>query len=45
MVTRAATISTIAPRVDKDFYNEQAEKMTYTEQANKRAQCGRLTWY
>ncbi|KAK9408021.1 dynein heavy chain 6 axonemal [Crotalus adamanteus] len=29
----------------KDLYVEQPERMTYTEQANKRAQCGRLTCF
>ncbi|KAH0628435.1 hypothetical protein JD844_009590 [Phrynosoma platyrhinos] len=46
-VTVAARLtagSAFLPRGDKDLYGEQAEKMTYTEQANKRHQCGRLTW-
>lgn len=30
---------------DMDIYGEAPEKMTYTEQANKRAHCKRLTWY
>ena len=29
---------------DMDIYGEAPEKMTYTEQANKRAHCKRLTW-
>ena len=28
-----------------DIYGEAPDKMTYTEQANKRAHCKRLTWY
>ncbi|XP_060619679.2 dynein axonemal heavy chain 6 isoform X2 [Anolis sagrei] len=39
------TGSAIIPRTDKDLYGEQVEKMTYTEQANKRARCGRLTCF
>ena len=30
---------------DMDIYGEAPDKMTYTEQANKRAHCKRLTWY
>ncbi|KAM6471116.1 dynein axonemal heavy chain 6 [Liasis olivaceus] len=46
VVTRKeATANTIVPHVEKDFYGEQPERMTYTEQANKRAQCGRLTCF
>lgn len=37
-------VGTIVARVEKDLYVEQPERMTYTEQASKRAQCGRLTW-
>ena len=29
---------------DMDIYGEAPDKMTYTEQANKRAHCKRLTW-
>ena len=29
---------------DMDIYGEAPDKMTYTEQANKRTQCKRLTW-
>ncbi len=28
-----------------DIYGEAPDKMTYTEQANKRSHCQRLTWY
>ncbi|KAL7988579.1 hypothetical protein Chor_007498, partial [Crotalus horridus] len=46
MATRKeALIGTTVPRVEKDLYVEQPERMTYTEQANKRAQCGRLTCF
>ncbi|XP_042305526.1 dynein axonemal heavy chain 6 [Sceloporus undulatus] len=45
MTPRLAAGSAMIPRTDKDLYGEQAEKMTYTEQANKRAQCGRLTCF
>ncbi|XP_061490002.1 dynein axonemal heavy chain 6 isoform X2 [Rhineura floridana] len=45
VTTRLPTGSATMPRVDKDVYGEQVEKMTYTEQANKRAQCGRLTCF
>lgn len=31
--------------MDMDIYGEAPDKMTYTEQANKRAHCKRLTWY
>lgn len=45
MATRKeVVVGTAVPRVEKDLYGEQPERMTYTEQANKRAQCGRLTW-
>ena len=30
---------------DMDIYGEAPDRMTYTEQANKRAHCKRLTWY
>ena len=30
---------------DMDIYGEAPDKMTYTEQANKRSQCKRLTWW
>ena len=30
---------------DMDIYGEAPDKMTYTEQANKRAHCKRLTWW
>ena len=30
--------------MDVDFYGEAPDKMTYTEQANKRSHCKRLTW-
>ena len=29
---------------DMDIYGEAPDKMTYTEQANKRSHCKRLTW-
>ena len=29
---------------DMDIYGEAPDKMTYTEQANKRAHCKRLSW-
>lgn len=29
---------------DMDIYGEAPDKMTYTEQANKRGHCKRLTW-
>lgn len=29
---------------DMDIYGEAPDKMTYTEQANKRTHCKRLTW-
>jgi dynein heavy chain len=29
---------------DMDIYGEAPDKMTYTEQANKREHCKRLTW-
>ncbi|KAG8130386.1 hypothetical protein E2320_017073 [Naja naja] len=35
----------VVPRVEKDMYNEQPERMTYTEQANKRAHFIRLADY
>ncbi|XP_066474528.1 dynein axonemal heavy chain 6 [Tiliqua scincoides] len=44
-VTQAATGSALSPRIDRDLYGDQVEKMTYTEQANKRAQCIRLTCF
>ncbi|XP_053147968.1 dynein axonemal heavy chain 6 isoform X2 [Hemicordylus capensis] len=44
-VTQLATASVLIPRIERDIYGEPAEKMTYTEQANKRAQCGRLTCF
>jgi len=31
--------------MDVDIYGEAPDKMTYTEQANKRTNCKRLTWY
>ena len=31
--------------LDIEIYGEAPEKMSYTEQANKRTQCKRLTWY
>jgi len=31
-------------QVDIDIYGEAPDKMTYTEQANKRTHCKRLTW-
>jgi len=30
---------------DIEIYGEAPDKMTYTEQANKRTNCKRLTWY
>ncbi|XP_077201567.1 dynein axonemal heavy chain 6 isoform X2 [Paroedura picta] len=45
MVTRLASANVLIPHVEKDPYGEQPEKMTYTEQANKRAQCIRLTCF
>ena len=30
---------------DMDIYGEAPDKMTYTEQANKRSHCKRLTWW
>lgn len=30
---------------DMDIYGEAPDRMTYTEQANKRAHCKRLTWW
>ena len=30
---------------DIDIYGLAPDKMTYTEQANKRSHCKRLTWY
>ncbi|XP_063150960.1 dynein axonemal heavy chain 6 [Candoia aspera] len=44
-IESTGTKFTTVPRVEKDFYVEQPERMTYTEQANKRAQCGRLTCF
>uniref|UniRef100_K7FYG4 Dynein axonemal heavy chain 6 n=1 Tax=Pelodiscus sinensis TaxID=13735 RepID=K7FYG4_PELSI len=35
----------IAPHFEKEFYGETADKMTYTEQANKRSHCRRLTCF
>jgi len=32
-------------QLDIDIYSEALDKMTYTEQANKRTNCKRLTWY
>ncbi|XP_062985188.1 dynein axonemal heavy chain 6 [Elgaria multicarinata webbii] len=43
--TKITPASATVARVDKDVYSEQIEKMTYTEQANKRAQCARLTCF
>ncbi|XP_044299896.1 dynein axonemal heavy chain 6 isoform X2 [Varanus komodoensis] len=43
--TKQTAASAILPRIDKDLYGDQTEKMTYTEQANKRAQCARLTCF
>ena len=31
--------------MDIDIYGEAPDKLTYTEQANKRTNCKRLTWY
>ncbi|XP_070598423.1 dynein axonemal heavy chain 6 isoform X2 [Erythrolamprus reginae] len=42
---KEVVIGAVIPRVEKDLYAEQPERMTYTEQANKRAQCGRLTCF
>ena len=36
---------TPGPEYDYDIFVEAPEKMTYTEQANKRAHCRRLAWY
>ncbi|XP_015279206.1 PREDICTED: dynein heavy chain 6, axonemal [Gekko japonicus] len=44
-VTRLASANVLMPRVERDPYSEQPEKMTYTEQASKRAQCIRLTCF
>jgi len=30
---------------DIEIFGEAPDKMTYTEQANKRTNCKRLTWY
>ena len=32
-------------QMDIDIYGEAPDKLTYTEQANKRTNCKRLTWY
>jgi len=32
-------------QVDIEIYGEAPDKLTYTEQANKRTKCKRLTWY
>ncbi|XP_063314781.1 dynein axonemal heavy chain 6 [Pelobates fuscus] len=33
------------PHIDVDIFGEESEKMTYTEQANKRSHCRRLTCF
>ncbi|KAF7239994.1 Dynein heavy chain 6, axonemal, partial [Varanus komodoensis] len=43
--TKQTAASAILPRIDKDLYGDQTEKMTYTEQANKRAHFIRLADY
>ncbi|XP_069092738.1 dynein axonemal heavy chain 6 isoform X2 [Pleurodeles waltl] len=35
----------VLPHFEKDLYGEPSEKMTYTEQANKREHCKRLTCF
>ena len=35
----------VVKQLDIDVYGEAPDKMTYTEQANKRTDCKRLTWY
>uniref|UniRef100_A0A674K9E7 Uncharacterized protein n=1 Tax=Terrapene triunguis TaxID=2587831 RepID=A0A674K9E7_9SAUR len=46
MVTGLAASSLLViPHYERELYGETAEKMTYTEQANKRSHCRRLTCF
>ncbi|XP_050800280.1 dynein axonemal heavy chain 6 isoform X6 [Gopherus flavomarginatus] len=46
MVTGLAASSfLVIPRYERELYGETADKMTYTEQANKRSCCRRLTCF
>ncbi|XP_034630816.1 dynein heavy chain 6, axonemal [Trachemys scripta elegans] len=46
MVTGLAASSLlVVPHYERELYGETAEKMTYTEQANKRSHCRRLTCF
>ncbi|CAM5115591.1 unnamed protein product [Eretmochelys imbricata] len=41
----AASSLFLAPHYERELYGETADKMTYTEQANKRSHCRRLTCF
>ena len=40
----AASSYLMQSNFDMDLYGDAPDKMTYTEQANKRSHCRRLTW-